>query len=133
MLHLISETETVTTTTEIPLLTYNSTNEKSFSVAETNRENSSLSRIEDNRRDSSNITDLSDGTSNNECGISNYTDRKNLLVINGGETKPGQWPWLVALFVVRKDHEFKCCGSVLSTKHILTGIVKKIKEKNSIE
>ncbi|KAG5330455.1 GD protease, partial [Acromyrmex heyeri] len=114
------KTETIPTTKEIQLLTSNSTNEELFSMAETNSENPSLSTIENDRRDPSTTTNLSEGTDNNECGISNYTDRKNLLVINGEETKPGQWPWLVALFVVRKDHEFRCCGSVLSTKHILT-------------
>ncbi|XP_011057447.1 PREDICTED: LOW QUALITY PROTEIN: serine protease gd-like, partial [Acromyrmex echinatior] len=110
------KTETIPTTKEIQL-TSNSTNEESFSMAETNGENPSLSTIENDKRDPSTTINLSNRTDNNECGISNYTDRKNLLVING-EEKTG--PWLVALFVVRKDHEFRCCGSVLSTKHILT-------------
>lgn len=83
------KTETIPTTKEIQL-TSNSTNEESFSMAETNGENPSLSTIENDKRDPSTTINLSNRTDNNECGISNYTDRKNLLVINGEETKPGR-------------------------------------------
>jgi len=34
---------------------------------------------------------------------------------------PGQWPWLVALFAMRPNYEFKCAGSILTNKHIITG------------
>jgi len=57
---------------------------------------------------------------NNECGIRN-TDHKNLLISNGVRTMRGQWPWLVALFAMRLNYKFKCAGSILTTKHIITG------------
>ncbi|XP_011867333.1 PREDICTED: proclotting enzyme-like [Vollenhovia emeryi] len=56
----------------------------------------------------------------NECGISGHSGATNLLIANGEKTLPGQWPWLVALFVVKKGYEFQCAGSVLTTKHVLT-------------
>ncbi|XP_024871500.1 uncharacterized protein LOC112454375 [Temnothorax curvispinosus] len=58
---------------------------------------------------------------NNECGINSYnTNRTNPLINYGEETMPGQWPWLVALFVVRRDHVFTCCGTILTNRHVIT-------------
>jgi len=74
--------------------------------------------IQENDNDN-NIINNNDDNNNNECGIS-YIDRKNLLISNGLETMPGHWPWLVALFVMRQYYEFKCAGSILTTKHIIT-------------
>jgi len=69
---------------------------------------------------------------NNECGINSHTESHtlNLLISNGQKTFPGQWPWLVALFVVRNIFEFQCAGSILTNKHVLTGML--IDEKNLI-
>jgi len=67
-----------------------------------------------------NIINNNDDNNSNERGISN-TDHKNLLISNGVRTMRGQWPWLVALFAMRLNYEFKCAGSILTTKHIITG------------
>ncbi|XP_012521487.1 serine protease gd isoform X2 [Monomorium pharaonis] len=59
--------------------------------------------------------------SNNECGITSYyTDDINNLISNGEKALPGQWPWMVAIFVVRTSYEFLCGGSILTTRHIIT-------------
>ncbi|XP_012528111.2 serine protease gd [Monomorium pharaonis] len=58
---------------------------------------------------------------NNECGITNYyTDSTNRLFPNGQETFPGQWPWVVGLFVKKEQYKFQCTGSVLTTRHVIT-------------
>ncbi|KAG5310111.1 GD protease, partial [Acromyrmex insinuator] len=44
----------------------------------------------------------------------------NLLIANGQETLPGEWPWLVALFIVTNRYEFQCAGTILTNKHVLT-------------
>jgi len=70
---------------------------------------------------------------NNECGINIHTESHNtlnLLISNGQKTFPGQWPWLVALFVKKNKYEFQCAGTILTNRHVLTGML--IKEKNSI-
>jgi len=65
---------------------------------------------------------------NNECGITSYyTDDTNRLISNGEETLPGQWPWLVALYSLINDelvNKFICAGSVLTTKHVITGMLR---------
>lgn len=58
---------------------------------------------------------------NNECGISTQTNNINLLISKGMKTSPGQWPWLVALFIVKLKFEFQCAGSILTNKHVITG------------
>ncbi|XP_071653494.1 uncharacterized protein [Temnothorax longispinosus] len=61
-------------------------------------------------------------SNNNECGINSHnTNRTNFLINYGEETMPGQWPWLVALFVVRINHVFKCGGTILTNRHVITG------------
>ncbi|XP_039315591.1 serine protease gd isoform X2 [Solenopsis invicta] len=57
--------------------------------------------------------------SNYECGRSEHPK---YLVVNGDKISPGQWPWLVALFVANKRIEFdyRCGGSILTNQHILT-------------
>jgi len=68
---------------------------------------------------------------NNICGISSHTGSTiDLLISNGQKTYPGQWPWLVALFIVRNVYEFQCAGTLLTNRHVLTG--RLIEEKNSI-
>ncbi|XP_029163174.1 serine protease gd-like isoform X2 [Nylanderia fulva] len=62
----------------------------------------------------------SNNNNNNECGISTNTSNVNLLIAKGMKTTPGQWPWLVALFVVKISYEFQCAGSILTNKHIIT-------------
>lgn len=59
----------------------------------------------------------------NECGVSSYTHDTVLLTNNGESTLPGQWPWLAAIFILRLDYEFKCAGTILTNKHILTGML----------
>lgn len=45
----------------------------------------------------------------------------NLLVHRGNRVKPGDWPWMVGLFVSRIDLEFQCGGSLVTDKHVVTG------------
>jgi len=61
---------------------------------------------------------------NNECGISNQpiTNNTNPLISKRMKTSPGQWPWLVALFLVKNTFEFQCAGSILTQKHVITGM-----------
>jgi len=110
MLHFISEVENFPTTKILKLI---------VSTPVEYVGGSSVFQTSTQRNNNNTINN--DDNNNNECGISSYTDRTNLLISNGEETVPGQWPWLVALFAVRKDHEFKCAGSILTTKHIITG------------
>ncbi|XP_011867331.1 PREDICTED: serine protease gd-like isoform X2 [Vollenhovia emeryi] len=65
----------------------------------------------------------SNSTINNECGVTSYyTDSTNNLVPNCENSLPGQWPWVVAIYVLKSERtsEFRCSGSILTTKHIIT-------------
>lgn len=77
-----------------------------------------------------------DQISNNECGVTSYyTDNINSQIANGEETLPGQWPWLVALFILIPDelvNRFQCSGSILTTKHIITGMLRDRRKKFDI-
>ena len=42
------------------------------------------------------------------------------LIVGGNETKPGEWPWLVAL-TLNPSHSFFCGGTLISEKHVLSG------------
>lgn len=53
-----------------------------------------------------------------ECGRS--STKFNLLVAGGMNASRGQWPWLVAIFVVKKNFEFQCAGTLITNKHIIT-------------
>ncbi|XP_011867305.1 PREDICTED: serine proteinase stubble-like isoform X2 [Vollenhovia emeryi] len=61
---------------------------------------------------------------NNECGITSYyNDNINSRISNGDNVLPGQWPWMVALYLLIPDeqvNQFKCTGTVLTTTHIIT-------------
>ncbi|KAG5669359.1 hypothetical protein PVAND_017247 [Polypedilum vanderplanki] len=52
------------------------------------------------------------------CGISKF-ERKNSegLIINGAESKPGEWPWYVSIF---RRREFICGSSLISDLHLLS-------------
>ncbi|XP_039315595.1 proclotting enzyme [Solenopsis invicta] len=60
--------------------------------------------------------------SNYKCGVSSRSGHPKYLVVNGDKISPGQWPWLVALFVANKriEFDFRCGGSILTNQHILT-------------
>jgi len=78
---------------------------------------------------SSTIQTNTDDNNNNECGISSRSGNTNLLIANGRKTTPGEWPWLAILFIIKNNkYKFLCGGSILTNKHILTGML--IKEKN---
>ncbi|EZA54024.1 hypothetical protein DMN91_000272 [Ooceraea biroi] len=62
---------------------------------------------------------LSDGQ-RNECGRTAQTSDINLLISKGVKTSPGQWPWLVAIFLVKIEFEFQCAGSILTNRHVIT-------------
>jgi len=64
----------------------------------------------------------------NECGINkSHSGGPNLLIAHGNKTLPGQWPWLAAIFRVIYEYEYLCGGTILTTKHVLTGTLIKIK------
>lgn len=57
-----------------------------------------------------------------ECGRVNIQNSNiNPLIAKGVKTSPGQWPWLVAIFVVKIQFEFHCTGTLVTNKHIVTG------------
>ncbi|XP_046416377.1 serine protease gd isoform X1 [Neodiprion pinetum] len=60
-----------------------------------------------------------DSVDDNICGRSSKSDI-NLLISKGEKTEPGDWPWLVAIFVSRIKLEFQCAGNLISNKHVLT-------------
>ncbi|XP_011866161.1 PREDICTED: serine protease gd-like isoform X2 [Vollenhovia emeryi] len=65
--------------------------------------------------------------SNAVCGVTSYyTDSTNSLIPNGETTLPGQWPWVVALYHLKKEKSysssfFYCGGSLLTNRHVITG------------
>ncbi|XP_011866173.1 PREDICTED: serine protease gd-like isoform X2 [Vollenhovia emeryi] len=64
--------------------------------------------------------------SNTECGITSYySDTTNMLIPNGANSLPGQWPWVVAIYAVKTSeysstYKYRCSGSILTDKHVLT-------------
>lgn len=63
---------------------------------------------------------------NDNCGRNININEINPLISKGMKTSPGQWPWLVALFVVKIEFEFQCAGSLVTNRHVITGALKKI-------
>lgn len=63
---------------------------------------------------------------NDDCGITlYYSDGTNSVMPTGEKTFPGQWPWIVAFYLLIIDervNEFQCSGTLLTTKHIITGM-----------
>ncbi|XP_043251936.1 serine protease gd-like isoform X1 [Colletes gigas] len=57
---------------------------------------------------------------NEGCGRPFANSRINHMVVSGGRTSPGQWPWLVAIFIVRHNFDFQCAGSLVTNTHIIT-------------
>lgn len=88
---------------QVPLNNNNNNNNSNFSLMTPANENV---RIERN------------------CGSSKVTNLSILyLNENSDKTYPGQWPWLTAIFVRSKTtFEFKCTGSLITPKHIISGI-----------
>lgn len=57
-----------------------------------------------------------------ECGVSKRT--LNPLIVGGTSYPPGEWPWLAALYHKNsKGVTFACSGSLLSSVHIVTGLI----------
>ncbi|CAL7944456.1 unnamed protein product [Xylocopa violacea] len=54
-----------------------------------------------------------------ECGRKN-DDSINRLIVRGSSALPGQWPWLVAIFLVRREFEYRCSGSLVTNRHVIT-------------
>lgn len=59
-----------------------------------------------------------------KCGRANPRG-VNYLIANGQRTSPGQWPWLAAIFLTKIEYEFQCAGSLVTEKHVITGIVSR--------
>jgi len=62
---------------------------------------------------------LIQGAAGGKCGMVDIVVPR---ILFGTQTQRGEWPFLVALFQVHKL-EFCCGGSLVSTKHVLTGIL----------
>ena len=55
------------------------------------------------------------------CG---RADQAGGLIIGGSQVERGKWPWIVALFkTVNNDSKFFCGGTLISNKHVVTGLV----------
>ncbi|XP_039301700.1 serine protease gd [Solenopsis invicta] len=68
-----------------------------------------------------------------ECGISNVIHNNRVrrivngtLIFHKERVRRGEWPWLAAIFVANRigSIQFQCGGSVLTTKHVITGTLK---------
>lgn len=55
------------------------------------------------------------------CGRSSI-EPVNPLIARGEKASPGQWPWVVAIFLVKLKFEFQCSGTLISNTHIITGL-----------
>lgn len=55
------------------------------------------------------------------CGRSSI-EPVNPLIARGEKASPGQWPWVVAIFLVKLEFEFQCAGTLISNTHIITGL-----------
>lgn len=56
----------------------------------------------------------------NECGTTNFTLP---FIAKGSQTIRGEWPFLTALYLVKKP-KYHCGGTLISSKHVLTGTVE---------
>lgn len=63
----------------------------------------------------------SNGNNNLQCGRSSNMNKINPLVAGGVKTSPGQWPWLAAIFIVKREFMFQCAGTLVTNTHIVTG------------
>lgn len=54
-----------------------------------------------------------------ECGIIKFTKP---LILGGTQTSKGEWPFITALYYTA-DAKFFCGGTIISDKHILTGVM----------
>ncbi|KAK4877774.1 hypothetical protein RN001_010280 [Aquatica leii] len=54
-----------------------------------------------------------------ECGV---TEDTQALIVHGKPTTEGQYPWLVAMFHLQEngEYKFKCAGSLISEKHVIS-------------
>lgn len=59
-------------------------------------------------------------TQRNDCGRTAQSSNINPLISKGERISPGQWPWLVAIFLVKIEFEFQCAGSILTNRHVTT-------------
>lgn len=56
-----------------------------------------------------------------KCGRTFETKDLNLRIIGGKTTKRGQYPFMAALHLI-KNGTFFCAGSLISSKHVLSGL-----------
>lgn len=66
-------------------------------------------------------------SSSSQCGTRMQDGDPFPLVVNGYTVREGEFPWLVAMFTKSSNSNFgpsftfRCCGSLVSNKHVLTG------------
>ena len=60
--------------------------------------------------------------SNLTCG--KQAERSNDLTKFGLNSNPGDFPWAVAIFQngAHQSHKYKCGGSIIATKHVITSV-----------
>lgn len=56
------------------------------------------------------------------CSQCGNVDLLQPTILKGTETLRGQWPFIAAL-IEAKEEEFFCGGTLISTKHVMTGKV----------
>ncbi|KZC10583.1 Serine protease gd [Dufourea novaeangliae] len=54
-----------------------------------------------------------------QCGRSNST-KINRLIAGGVKSSSGQWPWLVAIYIIEYKYKLQCAGSLVTNTHIIT-------------
>ncbi|OAD52709.1 Serine protease gd [Eufriesea mexicana] len=57
---------------------------------------------------------------NLDCGRPSNLNKVNPLIAGGVKTRPGQWPWVAAIFVSKRNFGFYCGGSLVSNRHVIT-------------
>lgn len=62
-------------------------------------------------------------TSAKECGIVKFIEPQ---ILGGSQISRGEWPFIAALYYT-DDAKFFCGGTLISNKHVLTGVTSQIK------
>lgn len=60
----------------------------------------------------------------NDLACGRVAERSNDLMRFGLNSNPGDFPWAVAIYQngAGQSHKYKCGGSIITTKHVLTSV-----------
>ncbi|CAD6208682.1 GSCOCT00010655001.2-RA-CDS [Cotesia congregata] len=53
-------------------------------------------------------------------GCGDINSKENFKFKDNVRLRPGQWPWLAAIYITNSTFEFHCSGTLISNRHILT-------------